>query len=65
MTFGEAKHGGAEFCQTGVLSRQKLIYNERSLSNKAMVHLAGAGHEVPAPASEGNNDFAKEKLNET
>ena len=48
---GKQNRGAPNFVRQAVLDKNPHFNNENSLSIKAMVRLAGAGHEVPAPAS--------------
>ena len=48
---GKQNWGARNFARQALLDKNPHINNENSLSIKAMVRLAGAGHEVPAPAS--------------
>ena len=48
---GKQNWGARNFARQALLDKNPHLNNENSLTINTMLHLAGAGHEVPAPAS--------------
>ena len=48
---GKQIRGAPNFVRQALLDKNPHLDNENSLTINTMLHLAGAGHEVPAPAS--------------